>query len=281
VCRSALTLLLLIPGMIACPRQGQLSSLLVAGSSTVLPYSQKLAEEFSRRNPMIHVLCDSGGSLAGLIAVKRGAIGVAAMSHELKSRQDEEGVKSFLIARDGIGVVVHPSNPVRDLSRDQVREIFAGRFARWEEIGGGDSPIRVVHRKKGSKTRNGMQDIVMQGFDMAKSPRTFESAEEVIRAVAEDPGAVGYVTLDDMDSGVKAVTIEGVSMERLTILSGRYPLSRSFYYVIYEEPSNERQKAKKDNTPLRYVEFALSRHGQSILEREGLIPVHRPEDKRS
>jgi len=93
VCRSALTLLLLIPGMIACPRQGQLSSLLVAGSSTVLPYSQKLAEEFSRRNPMIHVLCDSGGSLAGLIAVKRGAIGVAAMSHELKSRQDEEGVR--------------------------------------------------------------------------------------------------------------------------------------------------------------------------------------------
>ena len=258
-------LMILLLLMTGCSKQAKQETLLVAGSSTMLPYMAKLEDGFAKVNPKILVESDSGGSAAGVIAVKRNAIDMATTSRDIKAEEDDQYLRDYLVAKDALVIVVHPSNSVSSITKEQVRDIFMGVITNWQQVGGSDTPIVLIGRKKGSTTRKGMDEMVLGGLDFAKWITANPSAGNLAEAVAGNANAIGYLALNDVTPTVKSLAISGVLANRESILSGHYTLSRSFYFVIYDKPKSAVQKL---------LDFTLSKEGQDILEHEGLIRVN-------
>lgn len=248
-----------------CSKQAKQETLLVAGSTTMLPYMEKLETGFNKIYPGIVIESDGGGSTAGIIADKRNAIDLAMASREVKVEEDDQYLRDYLVAKDALAIVVHPANPVSNIAKEQIRDIFTGVITNWSQLGGTDAPIVLMGRKKGSTTRKGMDEMVLGGLDFAKKTTAEESADKLAEAVAANPNAIGYLALKDLKPTVKALMIGGVEINRESILSGHYPLSRSFYLVIYDKPKSAVQKL---------LDFTLGKEGQDILEHEGLIRVN-------
>lgn len=271
-------------------------SILIGGSSTVQHYTQALIEEFMKENKGISIYYESGGSTPGLIAVKNSAIDIATMSRDLEIEEDNEYIRNYLIGKDGLGIVVHPSNPLSNLTVEQVQDIFAGTIDNWSSLGGSNSPILVVGRTPDSTTFKGFDEIVLKGAGLTENAVITASAEEMAGAVASNPGAIGFLALKDLNEGVKAVDINGVQMNRVTILTDRYPVSRSFYFVVYDKPDSLAKNTIQDNLISRFtsffrvdsdkahqlrteavlifLDFAESAKGQEIIEQQGAVPVH-------
>lgn len=253
-------------------------SILIAGSSTFIRQTKKLSEGFMKANPGVTVVPEGGGSYAGLIAVRRGAINIAVLSRDMADNMDDDRVKGYLTAKDGIAIVVHPSNTVRTLTVAQVRDIFSGRIKDWSRVGGKKGPITVIGRLPGSTSREGFETMVLCGFEVRRDAREAPSAEAMNRSVSAAPGAIGYVSTHTRQPGIKYLEIEGVPVSRQTILSGRYPLSRSLYFVIAQhDPDDEGDldaHRERVQWTRRFIAYSQSREGQAILEKEGLYPVY-------
>jgi phosphate transport system substrate-binding protein len=247
---------------LSCKPKKPPESLLVAGSTTMENYLQPVVAAFSKKYPDANVVSDQGGGAAGLIALKRGAIDVALLARDVTPEEDDVHVRDYLVARDGVAVVVSLKNPVQGLTIKQLAGVFSGEIASWKELGGPDLPVIVVDRDKASRTRKSLMDLVLGGEEPTKVARRANKAAEVVAALEAEPGAIGYMSLRTLTKGVRALAVNDVEMSRSTMLSGRYPLTRSFYLVTYRKP-----------TPLaeRFIEFVLSKEGQAILTEDGLL----------
>lgn len=231
--------------------------LLVAGSTSALPFTKLLLPAFGKEHPGIEVIADGGGSLAGLIALKRGAIDVAAMSREIKRTEDDPLLCDHLFGKDAVAVVTAPGHPVRSITRAQLRDVLAGKITEWSALGGPAAPIEVVNRAPGSTTRRWMEENAMGGVDMARRTALAASAAEMAAAVAGNPRALGYLATRDLTDAVAPLAVNGVAIARATIYSGRYPLTRSLYYVTRTNPSEPVR---------RFLDFVRSAAGQDALE---------------
>jgi phosphate transport system substrate-binding protein len=161
---------------------------------------------------------------------------------------------------------VNPSNPVSDVSMHQLAKIFEGEVTKWHDVDErGAGPIVVVERNDKSQVRKSFEDLVTPGEDPFRGARIVEKASDVIDLVKSTPGAIGYLSLHKMSSAVKALSVNKVEMSRMTMLSGRYPLSRSFYLAVH-----------MNGSPLadKFIQFALSKEGQTILADEGLLETY-------
>lgn len=258
-------LMVFLLSVLGCSKQVKQESLLIAGSSTLLPYMDKIEEGFKKAHPNILVEIDGGGSAAGIVAVKRHAIDLATISRDIKREEDDKYIRDYLIAKDAIAIVTHPSNSVDNITKDQLRDVFLGTITNWRQLGGADAPISLVGRKKGSTTRKGMEEMVLSNLDFAKGIVSAESADALKKIVADNPNAIGFVALKDMDSNIKTLSVNGVALTKESVLSSHYPISRSFYLVIYDKPKAAVQK---------FIDYVMGKEGQTILEHEGLIKVN-------
>ena len=269
--------LILVSALCACeripgwntPQAGQ--SLLVAGSSTMLPLAEKLAEAFSRDRGGFSVFCEGGGSSAGIVALRRGVIDVALLSRDVRDQEDAQNVRCLPYARNAVAFVVHPSNPVSDMSVEQIRAILVGDVADWTTVGGKAGDIRIISRKIGSTTLQSVNDLVLHGEDLADNAVQAASVAELLNRVAVDPQAVGFVSYADMEhcppdlrGRIKIVTVNQAPMQRETILSGRYPLTRVLYFAFLEERTSVAQA---------FLDFVLGPHGRQITMEQGLLSV--------
>lgn len=249
------------------PVKAKRSSLLIAGSSAMLELNRALAREFSKSRPLVDIVVEKGGSLPGLIALKRGAIDVAAMSRDLTAAEDDPRTHNFLIARNNIAIVVNRKSPITSLSREQVRALLSGTAANWKQVGGPDAPVRVISRQPGSASRQFVEEIVLGGDDIATSAQETTGTKELTERVATDPFAIGYVALKNtanIAGDLSYLQIDGIAASRATVLSGRYPYTQSFYLVLYGD---------KPGPATEFVAFARSRPGQKIVEEQYLFPV--------
>jgi phosphate transport system substrate-binding protein len=146
----------------------------------------------------------------------------------------------------------------------QLRQIYSGEVHAWNDVGGQAGPIHVVVREKSARSRKSFADLVMQGHDLADDAREVDGIAAMIEVVKLDTAAVGYLTLKNESKDVKRIQIDEVEMTRFTLLSGRYPLSRSFFLTVY----NPGQLAE------RFVQFVISKEGQELLAADGLVPVY-------
>ena len=243
--------------------EGLKGTITVAGSTSVQPFSEVLAEAFMAENPKARVNVQGGGSSQGIEAARSGAAEIGASSRDLKP-EEKEGMREFVIAKDGIVVVVNPANKVNELSVAQVRDIFLGKITNWKQVGGEDDPITLVTREAGSGTRDGFENLVMNKEPISDKALVANSTGAVRTTVAGDRNAIGYMSMASIDSGVKALAVDGVKPDRETVKSGQYKISRPFIYVTKGEPTGLAEA---------FIEFVLSEEGQKIIEREGAVAV--------
>lgn len=277
--------------------EDEFKTLLIGGSSTVYPYAQALADHYETKRPGTNIHCVSGGSTPGLMAVANGAIDLATMSRDLTEDEDNQYLKNYLIGRDGIGIIVHPENPLQNLSVSQVQSILNGQVTDWSELDpAAERPIQVVSDALGSTAYSIVCDTLLLGDSLTGSAITASDAADVVEHVAKDPGAIGFVTLKDVSTSVKLLTVDGVPMTRETILSSRYPLIRSFYLVISLDnltlSSSQKEKTPVDllldffsldsdrinelrqTSILDFIAYVRSADGQQVIEQLGAVAVY-------
>ena len=232
----------------------------VAGSTSVEPFVELLAEEYMHLHPRSHIYVQGGGSSAGIEAVRSGAAHIGMSSRSLIGR--EKSLYAVTIARDAIAIIVHPNNPVQNLSLAEVKDVFSGKIKNWKELGGADRTITLVTREEGSGTREAFQKLLMGKEEIALEALVQDSNGAIRQVVAGDPNAVGYISLGLVNEKVKALKISGTEPRLENIESGRYHLVRPFLFLFNGEPSGEAKS---------FLEFAMSPKAQNLLAREGLV----------
>lgn len=242
-------------------RPGQ-KGVTVAGSTSIQPFADQWAEVFMARFPGRAINVQGGGSSAGIQAALAGAAQIGMSSRELKP--EEKVLKEFIVAWDGLAIIVHPSNPVDDLPLEKVREIFAGRILSWKEVGGPDRKIHVVTREEGSGTRGAFQEMVMHKERITKKAIVQDSNGTVREVVAGDPYAIGYISLGLLEPRVKAIKLDGVEASIENVVRRNYKLIRPFILVTQGEPAPEARD---------FIQFILSEEGQNLIQKQGLIPA--------
>ena len=255
-----LAVLLVIPFIIGCQRPK--AGITVAGSTSVEPFAELLAEEYMRLHPESHIYVQGGGSSSGIVAARSGAASIGMASRLLLP--NEKDLRPVEIARDAIAIIVHPTNPIENLSLDQVREIFSGKLKDWKEVGGHPHPMVIVTREEGSGTREAFQTFVMKKEEVNLDALVQDSNGAIRQVVSSDPNAIGYISLGLVNDKVRALRISGVEPDQANIENGSYTLVRPFLFVFNGEPKGEAKP---------FLEFVLSRGAQEILRKEGLVPV--------
>jgi len=243
---------------------GKGRALSVVGSTSVQPFAEVLAQNYHKKFPDRDVVdVQGGGSTAGLVAVSSGLADIGTCSRSL-SPEEAKQFTAIVIARDGLAVVVHPSNPVKGLTLQQIRGLFSGRIENWKEIGGPDWTVWPITREEGSGTRESFVNLVMKKDRISDEALVQESNGTVKELVKGIEGAIGYMSLGLVGQEVKALEIDGAVPTAANVLSGGYPLARPFLFVTKGAPSPVAQS---------FIDYVLSREGQKVLTDEGLVPA--------
>ena len=248
-------------------------TVVTAGSTSVQPLSEELAAAFMDVNPGITVEVQGGGSGQGIKAIAEKIADFGALSRNVKDEEKASVTEEFVIAKDGVAVVVNPASTVENLTIEQIKQIYIGEITNWSEVGGDDAPIVVVSREEGSGTRGAFTEITKvtekneageEVDSTTKDALVQGSTGAVMQTVATTPITIGYVSLGSLGDTVKAVKVEDVAPTTETVLSGEYKISRPFLYVIGGELTEASQM---------YIDFVMSAEGQAIVEESGFIPV--------
>jgi len=238
------------------------ATLTIAGSTSVQPFAEKLAETYMAAHPDCPINVQGGGSTAGVRAAETGAAQIGMSSRHLKGAEEE--LHQVTIALDGIAIIVNAANPVSGLTRAQVAAVFAGEIGRWSQVGGPDRAIHFVTREEGSGTRGAFEEMVMGKREIAPRALVQDSNGAVREIVASDPDALGYISLGLVDRRVRALAVDGVLPTHDTIVSKRYAVVRPFLFLTREVPAGSARD---------FIDYVCGLEGQRLLGLEGLIPV--------
>ncbi|MCI2425009.1 phosphate ABC transporter substrate-binding protein [Candidatus Acetothermia bacterium] len=257
------TMLLSIAGTGIATTEVLRGTLVIGGSTTVYVVTVLLAERFMEKYPDIRVETHSVGSTAGIVGANEGTFDIGMSSRWLRGDEPGWGLTEFVVYMDGLAPIVHPTNPVRDLTMKQLKKIFIGEITNWKEVGGKDMPITVIIREEGSGARGAFEDIVHEDIDPA--PTLILVGTGGVRAgVAGDPSAISYITPVAVDETVRALTVDGVEAIAANVLAGTFPIIRPALFLTKGEPSPLEQK---------FIDWVLGPEGQQMLEEMGLVRV--------
>lgn len=256
-------------GLAGCGGSSSSESILMVGSTSMETYVSALAEGYMEIHPDVTVTAEFTGSGAGIQAVLGGTADIGISSRNLSSAEKKSGAVENVAALDGIVVCVDSANPVTNLTRQQLIDIYTGAVTNWSQIGGKDSPIVVVGREAGSGTRSAFEEILGIKNKCAYA-NELDSTGAVMAKVISIPGAIGYVSLDALDAVnecVIALCLDGVAPSAENIRSGTYFLSRPFVMATIGEISGQSKLIQS------WFEYVRSEEGQEIAASVGLIPV--------
>jgi len=235
---------------------------IAAGSTSVQPYAEILAEAFMEQHPGSEIDVQGGGSAAGITAAESGAAEIGMSSRDLEA--DEQDLTTYEIARDGLAIVVNPANPVSSLASEQVRDIYTMRISNWSEVGGADAKIHVIAREDGSGTRSAFESLIM-GDERINPKSIIQNSNGSIRQlVSSDPDSIGFISSGLVDESVKYLKLDGFAPTRENLINGSYRLYRPFLFVTKGQPTD---------LALQFIDFTLSPAGQQMLTNEGLVSL--------
>ncbi len=247
----------------------------IKGSDTVLPVAQQTAERFMNREPDARVTVTGGGTGVGISALMDNTTDIAMasrpikFSEKMKAKAAKRDIDEVIVAYDALAVVVHPSNPVKKLTRRQLEDIFRGKITNWKQVGGDDRKIVVYSRETSSGTYEFFKESVLKNKNYMSSSLSMPATGAIIQSVSQTKGAIGYVGLAYVSPRIKTLSISYDSEHYATptvenATNKTYPIVRPLYY--YYDAKNKTQIA-----PL--LEFILSPEGQDIIKKSGYIPV--------
>jgi phosphate transport system substrate-binding protein len=252
------------------------------GSDTIVNLALAWAEEYQRLHPEVRIAVTGGGSGTGLAALINGTVDLANASRQIKPEELDaaraNGIEpvEFVIARDAIAVIAHPSNPVDRLTLQQISDIFSGEISNWREVGGEDRPIVRLSRETNSGTHVYFLEAVVRlgekEDDTLFSTNTLllPSSEGIGAEVRQNPNAIGYDGLgyvtEDMKTIAVARSAEGPYWDpsARTVNAGQYPIARDLYMYTAGEP---------EGTVLTYLQWIRSDEAQAIVRELGFVPI--------
>lgn len=246
------------------------------GSDTILSLSQSVAEEFMKVNKKSKISVTGGGSGTGIAAKLNKTIDIALASREMKDAEWAKAksaglnLQEITVAYDGITIITNKSNPVKNLTTAQLRDIFMGNIKNWKDLGGADEKIIVLSRDSSSGTHVYFKEHVLRKGN-EKGPEEYSSSalflpsnEALKQQVENSKGAIAYIGMGYMDNSVKEVTVNGVEATLSNVKAKKYPISRAVYWYADKTVSG---------TAKDLISFMLSPKGQEIVKKEGFVPV--------
>ncbi len=205
------------------------------------------------------------GSGSGISAVLDGRCDIGLSSRALKTEEKKKGLTETILALDGIAILVHPDNPVSDLTIETIAEIYTGKITNWKDVGGNDAPIVLVGREAGSGTRDGFESVTgTTGKCLYRQELT--ATGDVITSVSQNPDAIGYASLASVKDSVKALKIGGVAPSEETVKDGSYAVQRPFVLVT-------KTGSKLSGAAQKFFDYATSNAAASVISKAGAVPV--------
>ena len=206
------------------------------------------------------------GSGSGIKAVQEGRCDIGLSSRGLKDEEKAAGLNGTILAYDGIAIIVHPENPVADLSLETIAKIYTGEITNWSEVGGSDAEIVLIGREAGSGTRDGFESIT-DTEDACKYRQELTSTGDVITTVSQNPGAIGYASVASVKDTVKAVTVNGVAPTEATIKDGSYVVQRPFVLVTKAD-------TKLSDAAQKFFDYITSADANEIISAAGVVSAN-------
>jgi phosphate transport system substrate-binding protein len=245
-------------------------SIVIKGSTTVLPIAQAALEAYMKANKGVQISLSGAGSGDGIKALIDKTTDIANSSREIKKEEISlavtRGVKpiAHVVAHDALIPVVHPKNKVTNLSIDQLSQIYQGKITNWKEVGGENLKIVVISRDSSSGTFESWDHFIMKKAKVTPRAQMMASNGAIVTAIANNRYAIGYLGMGYINKSVKPLHVNGVMGSAKTVLSKQYPLARELYMYTNGEPAGEIAK---------FINFVKSDSGQNLVEKVGFVPV--------
>lgn len=240
----------------------------ITGSSTIAPLMVEIGKRFEQRHPGVRVDVQMGGSSRGLADARRGLADIGMVSRDLSD--DEDDLQAFPIARDGVCIILNAANPVDELSRAEVVDIYTGEIDNWKDVGGWDAPITVVNKAAGRSTLQ----VFTTGFGLDSRKIDADviigDNEQGIKTVAGNPGAIGYVSVGaaqlnrDMQVPIKLLPVSGVEASVDAVAMRSFPVSRTLNLVTSSAP---------EGLTAQLIEFARSSEVHDLIKDLSFVPI--------
>jgi phosphate transport system substrate-binding protein len=230
----------------------------ISGSTSMAPVLRGLAEAYRKKRPHVRVEVLGNGSQAGMRELQAGSVDIAAVSWKAEKEEAPKGFRAVPFARDGIAVIVHPSNRVAGLTLAQVRSLYRGEIQDWKALGGPALETSVISREDGSGTRDAFESAVMGGERVTFNALVMPNTQAVVEHVGRHPEAVGYVSMSALTDTVRAVPVEGLLPAPANVRNGAYHLTRHLYLFAPISPDLEVS---------RFLDYIHSSDGQAIIGR--------------
>jgi phosphate transport system substrate-binding protein len=248
----------------------------IKGSDTVLPLSQKEAENYMKEHPSQTVVVTGGGSGVGLSALIEGTTDIAQSSRKIKFDERQkiqaggQTIQEVIIAYDALVIIVHPQNRVANLTREQLEGIFTGKITNWKEVGGDDLKIVPYSRETSSGTYEFFKESVLKNRNYKSGILSMPATGAIVQSVSQTRGAIGYIGLAYINKHVKAIHVsydKGKTFTAPSIVAaknGKYPVVRPLLYYYLT-------KSEKQVRP--FINYVLSPEGQKTVSATGFIPL--------
>ncbi len=246
-------------------------TLRIKGSDSMLLLVQRLADQYMLQHTGISISVEGGGSVIGIEAMINGTTEICASSRPLSTEEVQRlaqryksiGV-SILCAKDALSIVVHPSNPVSNLSINDIRKIFNGTITNWKELGGNDLPITVYSREPNSGTYLYFEEHVLLGDSYSERCLVMPGTHAIINAIIHDSTGIGYSTFAYANT-VKRLSVNDVAPTPDNVRNATYPISRYLYFYTINQPEGEIKN---------FVDWVVGQEGQKVVKANGYIPLY-------
>jgi len=255
---------------------GQQRNITLKGSDTIVILGQRWAEVYMGKNPGVTIQVTGGGSGTGIAALINGTTAIAESSRPMKDKEKEEvkakrgnEVLELPVAVDGLAVYVHESNPVSELTLQQIKAIYTGQIKNWKEVGGRDDRILLYSRENNSGTYAYFKEHVLENADFHPTAQTLPGTAAVINALAKDRRGIGYGGIA-YGKGIKHLKVKrdasspAVEPTMENVLTSKYPISRFLYWYFAGAPTGDLKALSL---------WVLSKEGQTVVEKVGYYPL--------
>ena len=236
------------------------------GSTSMEKVIGALSESYMAANKDVTVNYNPTGSGAGITAVQEGTCDIGHSSRALKDEEKAAGLKETVLAYDGIAIIVHPDNPVSDLSIEQIAKLYTGEITNWKDVGGSDAEVVLIGREAASGTRDGFESITGTK-DKCQYRQELTSTGDVITAVSQNPDAIGYASLAAIKDSVKALSVDGVTPSETTVKDGSYQVQRPFVLVTVEGKALSAAAQS-------FFDYATSADAADIIAKAGAVAAN-------
>lgn len=242
--------------------------LILTGSSTVAPICIEVGKEFEKLHPEVRVDVQSGGSSRGIADARTGVAQIGLCSRALKP--DESDLQSFTIARDGVCVILHKENAVKELTDKQVIDIYTGKITNWKDVGGKDAPISVVSKAEGRSTLELFAHYYKLKNSDIKAHVVIGENEQAIKTVVGNPDAIAYVSIGTAEYNaqqgvtIKLMAVGGIEASLANVKNEKFPLSRPLNLVTKPNPMGLTKA---------FIDYACSKEVNTLIKEQFFVPI--------